>query len=122
MKNAQPSTMVSLGIALVLVATALLVVSLLMRVLPFPPHITFVVAITLSALAGGIKAGLLSLLSSIVAINYFFVAPVYALTLGSDDLWRLGLMGIALVIASRQRRGLQSHKLGEFPSKKGSLN
>lgn len=95
-----------LGIPFLLVATALLLTCVLSQFLPFTPHIVFVGAISLSVLLGGMKAGLVGLLGTIISINYFYMAPLYALTLGVDDFWRLVFFSIALVVVGVQRKYL----------------
>jgi K+-sensing histidine kinase KdpD len=104
-----------LGVPLLLVATALLLTCVLSQFLPFTPHIVFVGAISLSVLLGGIKAGLVSLLGTVISINYFYTAPLYALTLGVDDLWRLVFFSIALTVVGLQQRYLVHREKPDEP-------
>jgi PAS domain S-box-containing protein len=79
---------------------------------PFP---IFVAAIVLSAWFYGAGVGLFSTLLATLVTNYFFLPPLYVLTLGKDDVSRLGLFllvtGIAVSMMQAQRRAAeaQSH-------------
>jgi voltage-gated potassium channel Kch len=98
------STLAKLGFALLLVATALLITGVLKLILPFTPYIVFAGAVTLSVWIGGIRGGILSLLISVLIVNFFFFPPLYLLTLSADDLWRLGVFGLALIVAVFMRK------------------
>ncbi len=71
---------------------------------PFP---FFVAAIALSAWFYGVGAGLFSTLLATLVTNYFFLPPLYVLTLGKEDVSRLGLFllvaGIAVSLMRAQR-------------------
>jgi two-component system sensor histidine kinase UhpB len=63
---------------------------------PFP----FFVAITaLSAWFYGVGVGLFSTILSIVVTNFFFMPPLYILTLGKEDVSRLGVFMLVTAIA-----------------------
>jgi K+-sensing histidine kinase KdpD len=85
-------------IAFLSVTAAILVTQFLNLIFGFTPLIVFVAAITFSTIWGGGKAGLLSLLLTVLAINFFFIPPLHALTLATDDAVRLVLFGLAIGI------------------------
>jgi monovalent cation:H+ antiporter-2, CPA2 family len=93
-----------LGSALLLVAVALILTSTLKLILPITPYIVFAGAIALSVWISGIKGGILSLLISVLIVNFFFFPPLYLLTLNTNDLWRLGVFGLALIVAVFMRK------------------
>lgn len=70
---------------------AITIVMLLLKSLLLPLLGSFfLIAIALSTWYGGIKPGLLATGLSVLAINYFFVPPLYALTVASlSDVLRL---------------------------------
>jgi K+/H+ antiporter YhaU regulatory subunit KhtT len=98
------SLLAKLGSALLLVTMALLITGALKLILPFTPYIVFTGSIILSVWIGGIKGGILSLLVSVLIVNFFFFPPLYLLTLNTDDLWRLGVFGVALIVAVFMRK------------------
>jgi PAS domain S-box-containing protein len=71
---------------------------------PFP---IFVAAIALSAWFYGVGVGLFSTLLATLITNFFFLPPLYILTLGKADVSRLGLFllvtGIAVSLMRAQR-------------------
>jgi PAS domain S-box-containing protein len=79
---------------------------------PFP---IFVAAIVLSAWFYGMGVGLFSTLVATLVTNFFFLPPLYILTLGKEDVSRLGLFllvtGIAVSLMQAQKRAAeaQSH-------------
>jgi K+-sensing histidine kinase KdpD len=89
----------SLGLALLAVALVAIVTKLLSLILPLTPNILFAGAITLATIYGGLKAGILSLLTTVLTINYFFTAPLHALTLAADDLFRCAMLSVAVPVA-----------------------
>jgi monovalent cation:H+ antiporter-2, CPA2 family len=104
LRMARLSTPAKLGMAILLVVAALVVTGTLKLILPFTLYIVFAGAITMSVWISGIKGGILSLLSSVLIVNFFFFPPLYLLTLSSDDLWRLGVFGLALIVAVLMRK------------------
>jgi PAS domain S-box-containing protein len=63
---------------------------------PFP---VFVATTALSAWFFGVGVGLFSTFLAILATNYFFSPPLYILTLGKEDVSRLGLFLLVTAIA-----------------------
>jgi K+-sensing histidine kinase KdpD len=92
------------GTVLFSVAAVALITKGLSLVLPFAPHILFAIPVTLGSLIGGLKAGLLTLLSVVLVINYFFIEPRYALTITGEDFIRLGGFGLAMLAGFLHRR------------------
>jgi hypothetical protein len=89
-------------------AGAVAVASLLTLVLPplgeQSPLPLFFGAVALAAWLGGPGPSLWATCLSVLAIDYFFVPPVYVLTLGRDDAVRLAAFaGVALLISSLQK-------------------
>ena len=100
------STPAKLASAILLVAMALLITGALKLILPFTPYIVFAGAVTLSVWIGGIRGGILCLLISVLIVNFFFFPPLYLLTLNTNDLWRLGVFGVALIVAVFLRKSV----------------
>jgi K+-sensing histidine kinase KdpD len=86
------------------VAAAAAITKLVSFALSVTPNILFVSAVTLTTIYGGIKAGLPCVITTVLVINYFFIAPLYALTLAADDLVRLVAFGLSMMIAVFIRR------------------
>jgi PAS domain S-box-containing protein len=63
---------------------------------PFP---IFVAATALSAWFYGVGVGLFSTLLAVVVTNFFFLPPLYILTLGKEDVSRLGVFMLVTAIA-----------------------
>jgi signal transduction histidine kinase len=72
----------------------------------FLPHMEqssttlFFAAVALSAWYGGLGPGLLATGLSVLALDYFFVPPVYALGVGLADAVRLGLFALVAILIS----------------------
>jgi C4-dicarboxylate-specific signal transduction histidine kinase len=92
--------LVRYAISIVSVATALSVASLL----PYradPSHFTlFFVAVMVSAWYGGLGAGLLATILSALSLDYFFIAPIYSITLDWGALLRLSTFVIVALVTS----------------------
>ncbi len=69
------------GVAVSIVASALLLTRLLQPLLTPTLFLLFYLAVILSALYGGMKPGLLATLLSALVCKYFFLAPVYSLAI-----------------------------------------
>lgn len=107
MKSKQTFTFLKpLGLALLSVAVVAIITKLLSLVLPLTPNILFAGAITLATIYGGFKVGVVSLLTTVLTINYFFIAPLHALTLAADDLFRCAVLSVSVPVAlwMRQQR------------------
>jgi K+-sensing histidine kinase KdpD len=94
------STARACGVAVLLAAAAAVGTKLLTLFLPFTPNLFFVGAVALAALYGGPKAALLCLLATLLAVNFFFIHPLYSLRLSGEDLARLTAFGLAVAVVS----------------------
>jgi K+-sensing histidine kinase KdpD len=97
-------TATTYGIVFLSVAAATLITKLLSLAFGFAPIVIFAAAVAFSAILGGFRAGVLSLLLTVIAVNYFFIPPLHALTLAGDDLFRLGAFASAALISLYLRR------------------
>ncbi|HEX5081807.1 MAG TPA: ATP-binding protein [Blastocatellia bacterium] len=96
------------GMAIVAVVSALILTLALGTSALLQPSLLFLVAVMISAWYGGVRAGLLSVALSALAIGYFFLPPVYSLMAGLSDTLRIILFGvvagpISLIISARKR-------------------
>jgi signal transduction histidine kinase len=64
------------------------------------PSVLFFAAVALSAWYGGLGPGLLATGLAVLALDYFFIPPVYALGVGVSDGVRLGLFALVSVLIS----------------------
>jgi K+-sensing histidine kinase KdpD len=99
MNRKHVSTTETFALVALSVATAAAITKLVSLALSVTPNILFVSAVTLTTIYGGIKVGAPCLITTVIVINYFFVAPLYALTLAADDLVRLIAFGFSMLIA-----------------------
>src|SRR5919106_3181492 len=77
------------------------------------PHVSlFLCAVMFSAWLGGLGPGLLASLFSVVAFNYYFLAPAHSFALHTGELPRLLLFALSAVIVgsltAAQRRAAES--------------
>ena len=101
-------TVVGFGVAILTVASALLLTLLLWPWIEPHPTSLFLAAVTVSAWYGGLRPSLLATALSTLAVDYFFIAPVHQLELSLDNIVRsLVFVLVALLIswvdAARQR-------------------
>lgn len=88
------------GLAVVSVAAALLVTELLQYLTNGPPWMIFLAAVMVSSWVGGFGPGLLAVLLSTLAVDYFYVPPFHILSPKIGYLPRLIVFGLsALLIA-----------------------
>jgi K+-sensing histidine kinase KdpD len=73
------------GIALLLVAGALFSTLLLRQFFPYPFLFLFFAAVMASAWVGGIGPGFFAVLISTLAVDYFFVRPLYSFRISATD-------------------------------------
>lgn len=71
--------------ASVFVAMALGIEKLLQRVFPYPFLFVFFAAVMASSWFAGTGAGLFAVLTSTIAVDYFFVRPFYSLAINATD-------------------------------------
>src|SRR5215831_8233050 len=96
-------------VTVVFVAAALAVTLGLHQISPvYPTFFTFYAAVAASAWYGGYGPGWVSVVLSTLAINYFFLPPLYSLAPSSADLPRLIAFIICAIVANavstRQKR------------------
>jgi PAS domain S-box-containing protein len=98
------------AVAAVVLAT-LLRMALERRGLTLPTYITFYPAVILAALLGGMWAGTLATALSALSVDYFFLAPIGQLTIGSTSdvvamaIFCISGVSISLVMELYHRRG-----------------
>jgi PAS domain S-box-containing protein len=92
------STVMRYGLAVLCIVAALLVTELLQHLLDGPPWYVLLAAVMISSWVGGFGPGLLAVLLSILAIDYFFVPPLYILTLKIEYLPRLAVFGLSALL------------------------
>ena len=73
------------GIAFVFVAAALVSSLLLQRFFPYPFLFLFFAAVMASAWFGGMAPGFFAVLVSTLAVDYFFVPPLYSFAINATD-------------------------------------
>jgi K+-sensing histidine kinase KdpD len=88
------------GIALLFVAVALGSTLLLQRFFPYPFLFLFFAAVMASAWCGGTASGLFAVLISTVAVDYFFVPPLYSFAINATDSAYFVAFVICAVVAS----------------------
>ena len=76
----------SYGVALLLVAAALVFSLLLQRFFPYPVLFLFFAAVMASAWFGGTGPGLFAVLISTIAVDYFFVLPFHSFAINATDM------------------------------------
>jgi PAS domain S-box-containing protein len=92
------STVMRYGLAVLCVVAALLVTELLQYFLDGPPWFVFLAAVVISSWVAGLGPGLLAVLLSTLAIDYFFVPPLYILSLKIEYLPRLVVFGVSALL------------------------
>ena len=95
----RPSFLYRYGATVPIIALAVLVTALLPP-MEQSPSTLFFAAVAVSAWYGGLGPGLLATGLSLLALDYFFVPPVYELGVGVADGVRLGLFALVSVLIS----------------------
>src|SRR5882762_11097755 len=88
------------GIALACVVTALSLSLLLHRLFPYPFLFLFFAAVMASAWFGEIGPGLFAVVISTLAVDYFFVPPLYSFAINTTDTAYFAAFVICAVVAS----------------------
>ena len=103
----KPPLILSYGVAVVSVIAVLIIARWIESVWQSVPHVSlFLCAVMFSAWFGGIRPGLLALVFSVLAFNYYFLPPIYSLAL-TKELPRIvffalsGLFVVSLTVAQR---------------------
>lgn len=107
--GSNPRWLARAGISLALTGAALLL-SLALRSMVLPnPFILFFAAVALSAWVGGLWAGALATMVSMVAANYFLIDPTVNPSLSSDAQMRSFIfLGVGLLISGLSETRLQA--------------
>jgi PAS domain S-box-containing protein len=92
-----PREILKYGVAVASVACALASALWLHDHLVGAPVPLFLCAVMLSAWFGGLGPGLLASLLSVLAFDYYFVAPVYSLAVDIDEIPRLLLVAVSIL-------------------------
>lgn len=99
------------AVALLAVGSALLLTLLLQPLLKPTIFLLFFAAVAVSAWYGGIEAGLLTTALSTFAVSYFFLEPVFSLSVASlDSIRRLGLFVLVTTFISLLNSELRTAK------------
>lgn len=103
------------GAAVLAVAIALILTLLSGSLLKPTPTTLFFTASILSVWYGGLGAGVLAVMLSILAIHYFFIPPLYSLTLHLGDFLRAGAFTLGILIChsligNQRRKEAELHK------------
>src|SRR6266446_1628583 len=102
-----PQAMLGYGVAFLSVAAALLVARLPFNLQAAPVSL-FLCAIMFTAWVGGLKAGVLATVLSLLSFKYYFLAPVHSLAVEPTELPRLVVFALAavfvLAITGAQKR------------------
>ena len=89
------------GMALLTVAIALLLTLLLKPILHPTPTPLFLAAVAISTYYGGFGSGIITAILSALAIDYFFLEPIYLLNVSGVNFLLMGIfLAVALLIAS----------------------
>src|ERR1700756_4681076 len=97
----KPPAIWSYGVALLSVTGALIISRLPAIHLQDAPVSLFLCAVILSAWFGGVVPGLIAMVLSALAFNYYFLPPTHSLSLKPDEIPRLAIFVVsALVVGS----------------------
>lgn len=93
-------TVLEYGAAVLLVSGALVSSLVIQRYFPYPFLFLFVAAVMTAAWFGGPGPGLLSVVLSTFAVDYFFVPPHYSLAINATDTAYFGAFVVCALVAS----------------------
>jgi PAS domain S-box-containing protein len=112
----RPSTIASYGIAVLSVATALIIGQLPALHLQAAPVSLFLCAVMFSAWFGGVGPGLLAVFLSVLAFDYAVLPPIYSLALKTDEIPRLVIFALSALfvgsLSAAQRSAAESLRRG----------
>ncbi|MBD0373759.1 MAG: HAMP domain-containing histidine kinase [Pyrinomonadaceae bacterium] len=94
------NAMARYGFAVLSVLTALLVTQLLWTWVEPHPTSLFLAAVTVSAWYGGLGPSFLATIMAALAVDYFFIAPVYQLELSLDNTVRTSVFVLVALLIS----------------------
>lgn len=88
------------GIAILTVATAVLLTSLSSTLSEKSPYMMFYAAVTLSAWYGGLWPGIMATVLGALSANYFFIQPIDTLDFGWSDIVSIGVFTQVSLLSS----------------------
>ncbi|MEA5503858.1 PAS domain S-box protein [Halotia wernerae UHCC 0503] len=88
------------AVALLAVSSALLLTLLLEPLLNPTIFLLFFAAVAVSAWYGGMEVGILATILSTLAVNYFFIKPLFSFVVDAESLVRLGLFVLVTFLMS----------------------
>ncbi|MCW5850400.1 MAG: DUF4118 domain-containing protein [Anaerolineae bacterium] len=122
MRRSLPSRWLPYAVAVISVALALLVTSLLQPLLARTPLQLFFAAVTISAWYGGLGPGLTATVLATVAGNYFLSSPTYPFSFGLEQLLQLGVFAfVAVLISTLTSARRQAEEEQRFLAEAGAL-
>jgi len=108
----KPPGIMSYGVAVLSVTTALIIARWLDVYLVTAPVSLFLCAIMFSAWFGGVRSGLFSLALSLLAFDYYFVTPLYSLALEIKEVPRFIIFALSALfvglLSAAQRSATES--------------
>ena len=108
----KPPGIMSYGVAVLSVTTALIIARWLDVYLVAAPVSLFLCAIMFSAWFGGVRSGLFSVALSLLAFDYYFVTPLYSLTLEIKEIPRFIIFALSALfvglLSAAQRSATES--------------
>jgi PAS domain S-box-containing protein len=93
-------TVTRYGLAVFCVVAALLVTELLQYFTDGPPWFVFLAAVMISSWVAGLGPGLLAVVLSTLVVDYFFVPPLYILSLKIEYMPQLVVFGLSALLIS----------------------
>src|SRR5258706_8120510 len=111
-RTPKPPVILRYGVAVLSVTAALIIARFLAIQLVTAPVSLFLCAVIFSAWYGGVKPGLLAMALSLLAFDYYFLTPVYSLTVEINAISRLLIFALASVfvvsLSAAQRSAAES--------------
>jgi PAS domain S-box-containing protein len=95
----KPSAIWVYGIAVLLVTAAVIISRRPALHLETAPAPLFLCAVMISAWLGGVGPGLLAIVLSCLAFNYYFLEPLYSLTIKSEEIPRFVIFAVSAMVA-----------------------
>jgi K+-sensing histidine kinase KdpD len=95
----KPSAIWVYGIAVLLVTAAVIISRWPALHLETAPASLFLCAVMISAWLGGVGPGLLAIVLSCFAFNYYFLEPLYSFTVRSEEIPRFVIFAVSAIVA-----------------------
>jgi PAS domain S-box-containing protein len=95
----KPSAIWVYGIAVLLVTAAVIISRWPALHLETAPASLFLCAVMISAWLGGVGPGLLAIVLSCFAFNYYFLEPLYSFTVKSEEIPRFVIFAVSAIVA-----------------------